>query len=170
MGRDYKIGLICGLVPAIAALIWVATRPGLSPEARMMRASQVRSPAQSRTPLTSEASTTASGPASGIPIPRPDSRQVIAPDQGREANPVAPAGSISTSPPPTNQPDLTIYELPHKIKTTRFHIVRKEETLSSISQQYFGSPNQWRRILETNKSVIPDANKLQPGTKLIIPE
>ena len=39
MQKDYKIGLVVGLVTAGAATIWVATRPSLSPEARMLRSS-----------------------------------------------------------------------------------------------------------------------------------
>jgi len=79
----------------------------------------------------------------------------------------------SSVPPETavaSLPDLTIYETSEKIKTTRFHIVRKDETLSAISQQYYGSPNQWRKIVEASKGAVQDANKIRPGTKLIIPD
>jgi nucleoid-associated protein YgaU len=166
MGRDYKIGLVCGLVPATAALIWLATRPGLSPEARMMRTSQVQSYAESRAP----SSPAALGFASPSLAPRADDREHALPSEEHTTNPAATAGSAPNLQPAANPPDLTIYEQPQKIKTTRFHIVRKDETLSAISQQYFGSPNQWRKILDANRSLIPDANKLRPGTKLIIPE
>jgi nucleoid-associated protein YgaU len=56
------------------------------------------------------------------------------------------------------------------IKTTRFHIVRRNETLSAISQQYYGSPDKWRKIVTANQKVIKDPNKIAPGTKLIIPD
>ena len=83
---------------------------------------------------------------------------------------------------PTNssaaiQPDSTIYSGEHptveqaeKIKTQRFHIVRKGETLSEISRKYYDSANKWQKILEANRQIIKDVNKLRPGTKLIIPE
>ena len=77
------------------------------------------------------------------------------------ASPASPAAAVG---------DLTIYEKAEKIKTTRFHIVRKEETLSAIAQQYYGTPAKWQKILDANKNVIKDPNKLQPGTKLIIPD
>jgi nucleoid-associated protein YgaU len=54
-------------------------------------------------------------------------------------------------------------------QATRFHIVRPGETLSAIAQQYYGSSNTWRKILDANKT-LKDANKIAPGTKLIIPE
>jgi len=72
--------------------------------------------------------------------------------------------------PAAESPDLTVYERPEKIKTTRFHIVRKDETLSAISQQYYGSPTKWRQILKANEQAIKDANRIQPGTKLTIPD
>jgi nucleoid-associated protein YgaU len=66
--------------------------------------------------------------------------------------------------------DSTVYEQAEKIKTQKFHIVRKGQTLSEISRKYYGSANKWKKILHANRNVIKDANKLKPGTKLIIPE
>ena len=66
--------------------------------------------------------------------------------------------------------DSTIYEQTEKIKTQKFHIVRQGETLSDISYKYYGSANKWRMILDANRDVVKDANKLRPGTKIIIPE
>jgi nucleoid-associated protein YgaU len=67
-------------------------------------------------------------------------------------------------------PDTTVYEQTEKIKTQKFHIVLKGQTLSEISLKYYGSVNKWNKILDANRNVISDANKLRPGTKLIIPE
>ena len=67
-------------------------------------------------------------------------------------------------------PDPTVYEQAEKIKTQKFHIVRKGETLSEISRKYYGFANKWKKILDANRNVISDANKLRPGIKLIIPE
>jgi len=74
------------------------------------------------------------------------------------------------------QSDSTIYsggrptaEQTEKIKTQKFHIIRKGETLSDISHKYYGSANKWRIILDANRNEIEDVSKLRPGTKLIIP-
>ncbi|MHC4488415.1 MAG: LysM peptidoglycan-binding domain-containing protein [Planctomycetota bacterium] len=67
-------------------------------------------------------------------------------------------------------PDPAVYEQAEKIKTQKFHIVSKGETLSEISRKYYGSANKWQKILNANRNVISDANKLRLGTKLIIPE
>jgi len=66
--------------------------------------------------------------------------------------------------------DSTIYEQTEKIKTQKFHIVREGETLSEISYKYYGSANKWQMILDANRNVIKDVNKLRPGIKIIIPE
>lgn len=52
----------------------------------------------------------------------------------------------------------------------QIHTIREGETLSGISREYYGSENKWKKILNANRNVIRDANKLRPGTKLIIPE
>jgi nucleoid-associated protein YgaU len=145
MHKDFKIGMLVGLVLAMAATLWLATRPSLTPAAGM-----------------------------------PDSHSVAAlpgparsPERLQDTRPIA--ERPGKSPPSTtdNQrtsPDLTIYEQAEKIKTQRFHIVRKDETLSAISQKYYGSANKWRRILDANQNVIKDVHRITPGTKLIIPD
>ena len=67
-------------------------------------------------------------------------------------------------------PDSTQYEQTEKIKPQRFHIVREGETLSMISNLYYGSAGKWQKILDSNRKTITDANKIKPGTKLIIPD
>ncbi len=67
-------------------------------------------------------------------------------------------------------PDSTIYEQTEKIKTQKFHIVRKGETLSEISRKYYDSANKWQKIFDANRDAIEDVSKLKPGTKLIIPD
>jgi len=52
----------------------------------------------------------------------------------------------------------------------KFHIVSRGETLSSIACRYYGPPGQWRKIYNANRSRIKDPDKVQPGTKLIIPD
>ena len=70
----------------------------------------------------------------------------------------------------SGSPNLPSRQQTAPAKTTRFHTVRPGETLSGIAQQYYGSPNDWRKILTANEKTIKDANKIAPGTKLVIPE
>ncbi len=64
-------------------------------------------------------------------------------------------------------PALTAKTEPNQ--APKFHIVREGETLSGIAEQYYGSKESWRKILTANAKTIKNANKIAPGTKLIIP-
>jgi len=162
MGKDFKIGLVSGLVLAVIALVWVATRPSLSPEARMIQstkaASDKQTPPQQAVPATEGA--TAAHTEVADSRTDPNLQSAIRDPQSAA---LAPQSQPAV-------PNLTIYEKAEKIKTTRFHIVRKDDTLSTISQQYYGTPTKWRKILDANTKSIKDPHRIQPGTKLIIPE
>jgi nucleoid-associated protein YgaU len=75
--------------------------------------------------------------------------------------PQSPADEAKPQPP--EQP-------PQEKPAPRIHIVEKGQTLSQISQQYYGTSRQWQKILNANRDVLPDPNRLTTGLKLIIPE
>ena len=128
MQKDWKIGLVLGLILIIVAGLWLlSTGPGLSPEARMQQSTHWHTEYANNNQLS----------------------------------------TIDNQP---ELPDSTVYEQADKIRTEKFHFVRKGESLSGISRKYYGSANKWQTILDANRNVIKDANKLKPGTKLIIPE
>ncbi len=49
------------------------------------------------------------------------------------------------------------------------HTVREGENLGIISTYYYGTPNRWIDIYNANRKAIPDKNRLEPGTVIIIP-
>jgi nucleoid-associated protein YgaU len=162
--------MLCGVVLAGVGLLWVVTRPTLTTQARMVSPSAATS--QESRPQTESLFSEPSRPAAASAAPE-------RPTQVAEASPVTglvetvrPEPSVNVPPTQTRvpQPDLTVHEREQKITTTRFHIVQKDETLSSISQQYYGTASRWQKILAANEQTIKDANKIRPGTKLIIPE
>jgi nucleoid-associated protein YgaU len=51
----------------------------------------------------------------------------------------------------------------------RMYKVKPGDTLSKISQQFFGNPNQYQRIFEANRDKLTDPNKIQVGQELKIP-
>ncbi|MBN1816219.1 MAG: LysM peptidoglycan-binding domain-containing protein [Sedimentisphaerales bacterium] len=55
-------------------------------------------------------------------------------------------------------------------KPVRIHEVQQGQTLSHIAQQYYGSPTQWRKILDANKKTLSDPDKVKPGMRLVIPD
>jgi len=179
MGKDFRVGLMTGVVLAGAALVWVATRPSLSPRARLAPA-RAASATTEQTPVAPASHSWESLDASELtPVNTPAPAELTAsqeeaePPSVEQPQPVqAPQQTVTSSEPPAQAAnhDLTIHELSEPIKTTRFHIVRKNETLSAISQQYYGSQDKWRKIVAANSKTIKDPNKIAPGTKLIIPE
>ncbi len=157
MQRDLKIGLILGLTLVITAVLWLATRPSLSPQDEIPDLPEIITQQQNVTPQKSAA------PQQSVAPPEP----VVTNEPKPEDN-QSPA--VAAAPPPTPLPDLSQYEQTEKIKTQKFHIVQSGETLSKISSQYYGSAGKWQKILEANRQTIKDANKLTPGMKLIIPD
>ena len=92
-----------------------------------------------------------SSPESDQPTPVADRSTPGLPDQSRPEQPDQTAAARAESP-------------------ARTHIVRERETLSAISMQYYGTPNRWQKIVDANKDILKDPNKIRPGTKLTIPD
>jgi len=49
------------------------------------------------------------------------------------------------------------------------YTVKAGDTLSKISKQFYGSPNQFMKIYEANKDQVSDPDKIQVGQELKIP-
>jgi hypothetical protein len=49
------------------------------------------------------------------------------------------------------------------------YTVQPGDSLSKISQQFYGNASQYMRIFEANRDKLTDANKIQPGQVLKIP-
>ena len=153
MQKDLKTGMFLGLILAITATLWLSTRPSISMKARILHSNDTDSldePTEQPRFITDLPNTTSAD----VQI------ENIKADIETKGN---------------NTPDAIAYEQTknlqsNKIGSTRFHIVREGETLSDISYKYYGSSNRWPKILNANRNAIKDANKLRPGTKLIIPE
>ena len=144
MQRDFKIGMVIGLVLVGVVALWLCTRPSLSTKARMLRSY--------RNKPTQETST--------------EQMRFVTDLPGR---PSVETGSVVRIDQNSIQGD-TASRKPERVETQRFHVVRRGETLSDISQRYYGSANKWQKILDANRDVIESAKKLRPGVKLIIPD
>jgi 5'-nucleotidase/UDP-sugar diphosphatase len=148
MQKDFKIGLVIGITLAAGAVIWLATLPGLSARARALEAASNASPSPKTPPYVSP---TVSLPQSTDGTQT--SRSIENQTPGIE------------NPDTNNEPRVTSDE-----SRTRIHVIQKGDTLSSISAKYYGSANQWRKILTANLNNLPDPNRLTPGLKLLIPQ
>lgn len=148
MGKDFKIGMLLGLILAMAAVLWLSTRPSLTapPSAEILNSKF----------------------------------EILNSDQGSlqklsDTGPTTDASYVVRDAPGVEETQYSIRKTqyatqPEKIKTPRFHVVREDETLSAISQQYYGSPNNWQKIFQANRSHLKDPDRIMPGTKLIIPD
>ena len=52
---------------------------------------------------------------------------------------------------------------------SRTYKVQSGDTLSKISRQFYGDPNQYMRIFEANRNQLKDPNHIQAGQELVIP-
>jgi nucleoid-associated protein YgaU len=50
------------------------------------------------------------------------------------------------------------------------YTVRPGDTLSKISQQFYGNANRYMKIFDANRDVLTDPNKIEPGQSLQIPQ
>ena len=132
MPKDYKIGMLCGVVVAIVAGLLLSLHPGLSISASIEG---------------SEKSEVKQEPIERLSI-----------------GPSPPAGRLVEK-----ETEIEKQE-PKTVKSPRYHTVSNGETLSSISLQYYGSEHKWQKILDANRDVIQDGNRLRLGMRLVIPE
>jgi nucleoid-associated protein YgaU len=132
MPKDYKIGMLCGVVLAIIAGLLLSLHPGLSIRASIEG---------------SEKSEVKQEPIERVSV-----------------GPSPPADSLVEK-----ETEIERQE-PKTVKSPRYHTVSSGETLSSISFQYYGTEHKWQKILDANRDVIHDVNRLRLGIRLIIPE
>lgn len=52
----------------------------------------------------------------------------------------------------------------------KYHTVQSGESLSKISKEFYGDPNQYNKIFEANKPMLSDPDKIYPGQVLVIPQ
>jgi len=50
------------------------------------------------------------------------------------------------------------------------YTVQAGDSLSKISQHFYGSANQYMKIFNANKNVLSDPDKIKPGMNLVIPD
>ena len=53
--------------------------------------------------------------------------------------------------------------------SARTYTVQAGDSLSKISKQFYGDPNQYMKIVQANSEQISDPDKIRPGMKLNIP-
>lgn len=165
MPKDLKIGLAVGMGLVTVAVLWLATRPSLTPQARLASAP----PRQARIQHLSDAEAqkeTGAQPEVQDSMPRYSMRDERESETQKPESSISHKGRLATENPESGIQNEQV----ERIKTEQFYIVRKNDTLSSISQKYYGTATKWPKIYNANRETISDANKIPIGTKLIIPD
>ncbi len=152
MTKDFKIGLLLGLVIVSIAGIWLCVSPTVSVRSRLGNLQKSK--------ITNQAEEWQIAPAADSNLKnaqlRAEQNQTIENETAKEIPTEAPLREDEITNIQLNKEDITI-----------FHTVRKDETLSEIALRYYGSANKWTKIRDANPKVDP--LKLKPGTTLIIP-
>ena len=142
MHKDLKMGLFLGIAVTTGAVLYLATHPSLGLNHLRRR--------------------------SGISSEQSGKNVIYHANQ--------PISAATNSPEPKFPPeepnafDWTRFEKEANRKTERFHIVGRNQTLSEVARQYYGSAGKWQKIYNANRAVIKNPDTLRPGTKLIIPD
>ncbi|MCC7496457.1 MAG: LysM peptidoglycan-binding domain-containing protein [Bryobacterales bacterium] len=58
---------------------------------------------------------------------------------------------------------------PAPANAVKTYTVQPGDTLSKISKQFYGSPNQYMKIFEANRNQLSDPDKIRAGQQLVIP-
>jgi len=75
---------------------------------------------------------------------------------------------VEAPPPPARNTETTLIAS-EPSSTTRTHIIERGDTLYALARKYYGDQRKWKTIWEANRTRVPHRDKLQVGTKLIIP-
>lgn len=61
-------------------------------------------------------------------------------------------------------------EAPPPSADVEFYVIEQGDTLSAIAKRFYGDANVYPKIVDANKEVIKDADKIFPGQKIRIPK
>lgn len=84
------------------------------------------------------------------------------------SQPAAADGVDGVSAVPNGSVEAADYVQPGEVPG-RVHIVERGDTLYSLAMRYYGSGQQYNRILVANRNRLKDPRNLPVGMKLIIP-
>lgn len=106
-------------------------------------------------------------PALSMPTPTPTADAPVedSPGAATAPTPTAAAGSSDASSPaaPKRAPDDAPWP------SGRVYVVKKGESLGSISKKVYGTTKHWKDIQAANRTVIPDPTRMRPGIELRLP-
>ena len=76
--------------------------------------------------------------------------------------------TVKETAPPASAPAAHTAASPDK--SSRTYTVQPGDTLSKISKEFYGNPNQYMKIFEANRTQLKNPNEIQVGQQLVVPE
>ena len=70
----------------------------------------------------------------------------------------------------TQTPTVIEEPIAPKQPILKTYTIQKGDTLSKVSQKYYGTTRKWKAIYDANRDKISNMNSLKVGTQIIIPE
>jgi len=61
-------------------------------------------------------------------------------------------------------------EAPPQTAAVEFYIIEQGDTLSALAKRFYGDANAYPQLVEANREVIKDADRIFPGQKIRIPK
>jgi len=169
MKQDFKVGMIVGLAVVVIVAVWLFMRGHSTPQPGYGQASNPAVRSQDPTRPRPAYPTTGSQPYAAAPAMTGTTAPMVNPGIHQEPNTVS--GQLPGTAAPIPGASWPQVQAPTTTsKPARTHVVLDGETLSDISDHYYGSPNLWNKILRANRSTINDPDRIYPGMKLVIPE
>lgn len=159
MKTDMKIGILVGIVIVAILLIFFVQR-GSNSDQPIVTVTVPSPPVQTQPPA----------PKPEPPAPPVQPTVTVAPKPQPKPEVILPVRTepVELQPQPTPQP-APIVPQPEPIRQPRYHTVADGDSLSTISQAYYGSGRFWTEIQKANRQRIRNPNHLQVGWKLRIP-
>jgi nucleoid-associated protein YgaU len=152
MTKDFKIGLLLGLLIVSIIGVWLCVSPTVSVKSRLVNLQKSKIASQTKEQETTQTADSNSKSTELSSVQNQTTEKKTTEESSTEA--------------PIREEQITNIQFRNE-DITRFHTVREDETLSGIALKYYGSANKWTKIRDANPKVNP--LNLQPGTTLIIP-
>ncbi len=175
MSSELKWGIMLGVIVAVAA-VWYFVQDGKEDEPLGLE--EPSAPVSS--PVVPHDTTEVVKPEPAVieqPQPKPAEVTTLtpsvspAPSANTDIIVAVPAPTTPSTPtPPVQETKPVAAETPASItQEPRYHIVKRGETLTEISELYYGEGRFWKVIRDANKTLITNENVVKEGWKLKIP-
>jgi LysM repeat protein len=79
--------------------------------------------------------------------------------------------SVAQQPPAEQEPaTMSAAASVSGAQSQRLYTVKPGDTLSKISREFYGNPDQYTKIFNANRKILRDPNTILPGQELVIPD